>query len=196
MVEYDGRTALVVVDVQNDFASPSGSLYVRGAERAIVAVNREIGRARRFGALVVYTQDWHPAHTPHFAQDGGVWPVHCVGDSAGAAFHPLLNVVADAPIIRKGTSGEDGYSAFSVRNPDSGERFSTALEQELRDHGVTRVAIVGLATDYCVVETGLDAVRLGFEATVVTDAVAAVDLEAGDGERALARLREAGVVLE
>ncbi len=196
MVEYDGRTALVVVDVQNDFASPSGSLYVPGAERAIVAVNREIGRARRFGALVVYTQDWHPAHTPHFAQDGGVWPVHCVGETAGAAFHPLLNVVADAPVIRKGTSGEDGYSAFSVRNPDSGERFSTALEQELRDHGVERVAIVGLATDYCVIETGLDAVRLGFEATVVTDAVAAVNLEAGDGERALARLREAGVILE
>ncbi|MEZ4552744.1 MAG: isochorismatase family protein [Dehalococcoidia bacterium] len=196
MVEYDGRTALVVVDVQNDFASPAGSLHVPGGVEAIGAINREIARARAAGALLVYTQDWHPAHTPHFEQDGGVWPVHCVGGTEGAAFHPALNVHADAPVIRKGTEGEDGYSAFSVRNPDSGERFSTALEQELRDHGIERVVIVGLATDYCVLETGLDAVRLGFEAVVVTDAIAAVNLDAGDGERALARLRDAGAVLE
>lgn len=196
MVEYHGRTGLVVVDVQNDFAAPGGSLYVRGAEEAVAAINREIMWARAAGAVLAYTQDWHPDRTPHFAQDGGVWPVHCVAGSPGAAFHTALEVHAGAPVIRKGTGGEDGYSAFSVRHPHSGERFSTALEAELRDRGVQQLVIVGLATDYCVKETGLDAVRLGFEATVVLDAVRAVNLEAGDGERALAALREAGVVLE
>lgn len=196
MVEYHGRTGLVVVDVQNDFAAPGGSLYVRGAEEAITAINREILWARAAGAVLVYTQDWHPDRTPHFAQDGGVWPVHCVAGSPGAAFHTALEVHAGAPVVRKGTGGEDGYSAFSVRHPHSGERSSTALEAELRDRGVQQLVIVGLATDYCVKETGLDAVRLGFEATVVLDAVRAVNLEAGDGERALAALRGAGVVLE
>ncbi|HRC61656.1 MAG TPA: isochorismatase family protein [Dehalococcoidia bacterium] len=195
MASYDDRTALIVVDVQNDFAAPTGSLHVPGAEAAIPAINREIGRAAAAGAVIVYTQDWHPARTPHFQRDGGVWPVHCVGGSEGAAFHPALDV-REGPVIRKGTEGEDGYSAFSVRNPDSGEQFATALEAELRERGIERIVIVGLATDYCVKETGLDAARLGFPATVVMDAIRAVDLEPGDGERALDALREAGIALE
>jgi nicotinamidase/pyrazinamidase len=195
VVEYDSRTALLVVDVQNDFADPAGALYVQGGEHVIPVVNREVERASEAGALVVYTQDWHPSRTPHFAQDGGTWPVHCVHDTWGSDFHPQLRVL-EAPVIRKGTEGEDGYSAFSVRNPDTSEQWPTELEEVLRERGIERVVIAGLATDYCVKETGLDARRLGFEATVVGDAVAAVDLAAGDGERALAELSDAGVHIE
>src|SRR5439155_20436555 len=114
MPAYDASTALVVVDVQNDFADPKGSLYVRGGERVPAAANGEIARARAAGTLVVYTQDWHPESTPHFAKDGGIWPVHCVGGTWGAEFHPNLDVAEDAVVLRKGTGGEDGYSAFTV----------------------------------------------------------------------------------
>jgi nicotinamidase/pyrazinamidase len=195
MAEYDTRTALLVVDVQNDFADPAGSLYVRGGEEVVPVVNREVERATEAGALVVYTQDWHPSHTPHFEQDGGVWPVHCVHDTWGSDFHPQLRVL-DAPVIRKGSEGGDGYSAFSVRNPQTAERSSTALERMLREREIERVVIAGLATDYCVKETGLDARRLGFGATVISEAIRAVNLAADDGERALEELRNAGVHVE
>src|SRR5205809_180437 len=118
---YDERTALLVVDVQNDFADPGGGLPVPGGEQIIDAVNREVDAASAAGALVVYTQDWHPASTPHFAKDGGTWPVHCVGDTWGAELHPKVRVVPDAPRVRKGTGGEDGYSGFTVRDPTTGE---------------------------------------------------------------------------
>ncbi len=190
---YDPTTALVVVDVQHDFADPSGSLYVPRAEEVILVINAEIARAREAGATVVYTQDWHPAATSHFARDGGAWPVHCVGGTRGAQFHPALHIAEGALFTRKGTGGEDGYSAFSVRDPGAGETSSTGLDGELRARGIDRVVIAGLATDYCVKETGLDAVRLGFEAVVLTGAVRAVDLRAGDGERALRTLAEHGV---
>lgn len=195
MVEYDARTALIVVDVQNDFADPMGSLYVPGGEEVIPAVNREIGRAKAAGAFVAYTQDWHPAHTPHFLQDGGVWPVHCVAETHGSEFHPALEVI-DAPVVRKGTGGEDGYSAFSLRDAESGAHSATELESLLRARQIERIVIVGLATDYCVKETGLDAVRLGFNAVVVTDAVRGVEVVPGDSERALRALQDAGVSLE
>jgi nicotinamidase/pyrazinamidase len=193
--DYDATTALLVVDMQNDFADPSGSLYVAGSEKIVDCVNQEIGWAADAGAAIVYTQDWHPPSTPHFAKDGGVWPVHCVGGTWGAEPHPALRLVPGADVVRKGTGGEDGYSAFSVRQPTTGEEAGTGLEDILRARGVTRVVIVGLATDYCVKETGLDARRLGFEATVVTDAVGAVDLRPGDGERALQAVQAAGVTL-
>jgi nicotinamidase/pyrazinamidase len=189
---YDAHTALVVVDVQRDFADPGGSLYVRGAEAIIPLVNAEIARAAAAGATVVYTQDWHPEATPHFARDGGAWPVHCVGGTIGAEFHPGLQVVDGALFTRKGTGGEDGYSAFSVRHPIGGEVSSTGLDEALRERGMDRVVLVGLATDYCVKDTGLDAVRLGFETAVVVAAVRAVDLQPGDGERALRALAEHG----
>jgi nicotinamidase/pyrazinamidase len=193
MPTYDDRTALLVVDVQNDFADPSGSLSVAGGEDVVVAANREIERARARGATVVYTQDWHPPSTPHFAKDGGTWPVHCVAGTWGAAFHPDLVVDGDA--IRKGTGGEDGYSGFTMRDPSTGEETSTGLAELLHDRGIERVVIAGLATDYCVRETGLDAVTNGFVTTVVRDAVAAVDLEAGDGDRALDELARAGIAV-
>jgi nicotinamidase/pyrazinamidase len=187
---YDTTTALLVVDVQNDFVDPNGSLYVRGAEQIVSLIDEQIERALRARAPVVYTQDWHPEVTPHFEKDGGVWPVHCVEDTWGAAFHPDLLV--EGEVVRKGTDGRDGYSGFSVRDPLSGETAPTVLEDLLRARGVSRVVVCGVATDYCVVETVTDARVLGFGAEVITDAVRAVDLQPGDGERAIARMRDAG----
>jgi nicotinamidase/pyrazinamidase len=191
---YDERTALVVVDVQNDFAHPDGNLYVRGGDESIAAVNREIDAAASAGALVVYTQDWHPPSTPHFQKDGGVWPTHCVQDSWGAQLHEALRLV-DGPVVRKGTGGEDGYSAFSVRDPESGEEAATELETILRDREITRVMVVGLAQDVCVKETVLDARRLGFDTTVVKDATRPVDLQPGDGDRAIEEMAAAGAAV-
>ncbi|MGZ6271306.1 MAG: isochorismatase family protein [Candidatus Limnocylindrales bacterium] len=191
---YDEFSALVVVDVQNDFADPQGSLYVAGGEEVVRAVDREIAAARAAGALVVYTQDWHPADTPHFAKDGGVWPVHCVQDSWGAEFHPGLDV--DGPVVRKGANGEDGYSGFTMRDPVSGETTPTELADLLRQRRIERVVVVGLATDYCVKATAIDARMLDFATTVVADAIAAVNLRPGDGERAIRELRALRVRVE
>jgi nicotinamidase/pyrazinamidase len=192
MTTYDMGAALIVVDVQNDFADPSGSLSVDGGDTIVPRVNQEVAAARQAGSLVVYTQDWHPPATPHFSKDGGIWPVHCVRDTWGAEFHPDLHV--DGEIVRKGADGGDGYSGFSVRDPQSGEISTTALEGMLRDHGIERLVVCGLATDYCVVETVVDALTLGFRVEVMGDAVRAVELEPGDGDRAIARMRSAGAV--
>ena len=190
---YGPATALIVVDVQNDFADPAGGLSVAGGDRIVPVVNGEIERAIAAGAAVVYTQDWHPPSTPHFAKDGGLWPVHCVADTWGAALHPAL--VVAGPSVRKGATGEDGYSGFTMRDPVSGATVPTDLETLLRERGVTDVVVTGLATDYCVRATALDAVRLGFPTTVLTDAVAAVDLSPGDGDAALAEIAGAGIRL-
>lgn len=190
MAAYDPSTALVVVDVQNDFAHPDGSLSIRGGEEVLDEINAEIAKAKGGGATVVYTQDWHPPDTPHFAKDGGIWPVHCVADTWGAALHPGL--VVDGEVIRKGVDGRDGYSGFSVRDPETGDVGSTALEPFLKERGTRRVVVVGLATDYCVVETVADARMLGFDVEVLADAIRAVDREPGDGERAITRMRDAG----
>ena len=194
MLRYDLQTALVVVDVQNDFADPQGSLSVAGGERVVERVNDEIAMAVSAGATVAFTQDWHPETTPHFAKDGGIWPVHCVADTWGAELHPALHAPDGAPRVRKGTQGEDGYSGFTMRDPVSGETSPTALEGLLRDRGIKRLVVTGLATDYCVKATAIDGVRLGFETAVLADAIAAVDLEPGDGERALEEMRGAGVL--
>jgi len=193
MTRYDPSTALVVVDVQNDFADPAGSLYVTGGGEVVPRINDQVGLAVADGAFVVYTQDWHPPSTPHFAKDGGVWPVHCVAGTWGAEPHPDLVVVG--PVVRKGSNGEDGYSGFTMRDPASGEDRPTELEQILRERGLTRVVVCGLATDYCVRATVLDACRLGFVTTVLTEAIAAVELTPGDGPKALAEMAEAGARL-
>ncbi|MEO8422383.1 MAG: isochorismatase family protein [Actinomycetota bacterium] len=190
MKTYDDRTALLVVDIQNDFADPAGTLAVDGGEIIVPRVNQEILEAKGAGALVVYTQDWHPPSTPHFFKDGGIWPEHCVQGTWGAEFHPDLRV--EGEVIRKGGDGHDGYSGFSVRDPESGETSPTMLEGLLRDRQIERLALCGLATDYCVVETVLDARTLGFSVEVVEDAIRAVDLDPGDGDRAIARMRNAG----
>jgi nicotinamidase/pyrazinamidase len=192
--QFDSKTALIVVDYQNDFADPSGSLYVGGGERLLGSINAEIASAVSSSALVVYTQDWHPPSTPHFEKDGGIWPLHCVAETWGAGLVFGLQV-AGADRVRKGVAGEDGYSAFSVRDPESGVSSGTGLDERLQSAGIERVVVCGLATDYCVKETALDAVRLDFAVVVRCDLIAAVDLQPGDGERALAEMAAAGVEL-
>ncbi|MDP8956027.1 MAG: isochorismatase family protein [Actinomycetota bacterium] len=194
MPAYDAKTALIVVDVQNDFADSNGGLYVRDGEAVIPIINGEIQAASERGGLVVYTQDWHPGSTPHFQKDGGIWPVHCVQGTWGAELHPNLNVIGE--VVRKGAGGEDGYSGFTVRDPRTGEEHGTGLEELLRRRGTERVVVAGLATDYCVKETAVDAARKNFDTTVMTSAVRAVDLQEGDGERALEAVAAAGGHLE
>ena len=194
MATYDDRTALLVVDLQHDFADPGGSLYVRGGEEVLSVANREVAKATAAGALVLYTQDWHPSDTPHFEKDGGLWPVHCVGGTRGADLLPGLDV--RGPVVRKGAGGEDGYSAFSVRDPKSGAEMPTGTERLLTGRGVTRLVILGLATDYCVRWTALDAIERGFDVTVLREGIRAVDLAPGDGEAALAEISSAGATVE
>ena len=191
MREYDQRTALIVVDVQNDFADPEGGLYVPGGEEIVRDVNREVAAARAAGALVVYTQDWHPESTPHFEKDGGIWPVHCVAGTWGAELHPELDV--DGPSVKKGTGAGDGYSGFTSRDSETREAAATGLAEMLRERGIERVVVVGLALDYCVRATALDAAKQGLDVAVLRAATRAVELEAGDGERAVEEMRGAGV---
>jgi nicotinamidase/pyrazinamidase len=189
-ISYDRETALVVVDVQNDFADPNGGLYVAGGEDIVPVVNAAIAAARSAGARVAYTADWHPASTPHFAKDGGVWPVHCVGDTWGAEFHP--NLIVDGPVVRKGTNGEDGYSGFTVKDPQGDTVTATGLRDQLDRWGIKKVVVCGLATDYCVKATALDGVSAGYEVVLLADGVRAVDLSEGDGDRAIGELEAAG----
>ncbi|MEX2289274.1 MAG: isochorismatase family protein [Mycobacteriales bacterium] len=194
---YDPRTALVVVDVQNDFADPAGGLYVAGGEQVVAAANAEIEAATAAGAAVLYTQDWHPPDTPHFAvnnpEGDGTWPVHCVQDTWGAALHPEL--VVRGEVVRKGEHGEDGYSGFTMRDPVTGENVGTPLAGRLRGHGAERLVVLGLATDYCVRATALEGREHGWPVTVPWAAVRAVDLQPGDGERTREELLSADVVI-
>ncbi|MFP5335006.1 MAG: isochorismatase family protein [Actinomycetes bacterium] len=193
IVQYDPRTALVVVDVQHDFGDPSGSLYVRGGEQVVPYVNEQVRAAREAGAFVAYTQDWHPPVTPHFADHGGIWPVHCVQGTPGAELLPDL--VVDGPVVRKGSGGEDGYSGFSVRDPLSGDTRATELASWLAERGVERVVVVGLAGDYCVKETALDARRLGYDVVVPLEGTRFVELSPGDDDRAVAEMEAAGALV-
>jgi nicotinamidase/pyrazinamidase len=193
MPPYDEMTALLVVDVQNDFADPEGGLYVRGGEELVEPVNAQVRAALAAGATVVYTQDWHPPSTRHFAKDGGVWPVHCVRDTWGAELHPSLHV--EGTVVRKGTGGEDGYSGFSVRDPVTGAKAPTVLEAAI-PHSVRHLVVVGLAGDYCVKDTALDGRRLGYDVTFPLRLTRFVRLAEGDDSRAVEELRRAGVVVE
>lgn len=186
-------TALIVVDVQNDFVDPKGNLYVTDAETVVGNINAKIAAARSEGRLIVYTQDWHPEVTPHFAKDGGIWPVHCVGNSWGAEFYRELDVVPEAEFVRKGIGGEDGYSGFSVRDPETDAATDTAMENILRSRRIKSVDIVGIATDYCVKETALDASNRGFRTYVYLDCMKGVDLQPGDTQAAIDAMARAGV---
>ena len=191
-IDFDATTALLVIDVQNDFAHPDGNLYVEGGDGIVPTINDLVRQAEDADALVVFTQDWHPEETPHFEKDGGQWPVHCIQGTWGAKFHPDLDVPVDAKTILKGTGGEDGYSGFTVRDPESGEESPTDLDAVLRGNDIERVVVVGLAQDVCVNATVLDACEKGYQTVVLTDATRPVELEPGDGERALDEMREAG----
>jgi len=188
---YDPRTALVIIDVQNDFADPAGSLSVKGGAAIVPRLTAEAWTAIRSGAFVAYTQDWHPPSTPHFQKDGGIWPVHCVADTWGAELHPDL--IVDGPIVRKGANGEDGYSGFTMRDPTTGETKPTELEGLVREGNITHLFVCGLATDYCVNATAIDARRLGFETSVLAHLCMPVNLRAGDDKRAIEQMQSAGV---
>jgi nicotinamidase/pyrazinamidase len=194
MPSYDPTTALIVVDVQNDFADPNGSLYVNGGEQVVPLINQEVARALAAGAKVFYTQDWHPESTPHFAKDGGTWPVHCVMGTWGAEFAPDLSV--GGPVVRKGSNGENGFSGFSMWDPLTGENRPTPLGDMLGEAGVTKLVVCGLATDYCVKSTVIDGRERGYPVTVLGNAIRAVDLKEGDGDRAIEAMFEAGALLE
>lgn len=179
--------ALLVVDVQNDFC-PSGSLPVAGGDRVVAVLNKYIGIFRGAGLPVYFTRDWHPPVTVHFIGYGGSWPPHCVQGTRGAEFHPGLDVPADALVASKGQDpGEDSYSGFDGRLPN-GE----GLEAALRAGRIERLYIGGLATDYCVRQTALDGLSMGFEVIVLKDAVRGVDVTPGDSERAMAEMEARG----
>ncbi len=189
----DSKAALIVVDVQNDFVDPHGNLYVTDAPSVVPNINEMIAASEAQQRLVVYTQDWHPEITPHFAKDGGIWPVHCVGDTWGSELFPDLVIASDAEFVRKGTGGEDGYSGFLVRDPETGKESDTALDSILRDKDVLTVHVVGIATDYCVKETALDARRRGYETIIYRNCMKGVDLEPGDSQAAIDEMIAAGV---
>jgi nicotinamidase/pyrazinamidase len=181
------RDALVVVDVQNDFC-PGGSLAVPEGDRVVPVLNRYMGRFAEAGAPIFVSRDWHPSKTKHFQAYGGVWPPHCVQGTAGAAFHAQLGLPREAVVVSKGMDPEqDAYSAFQAED-ERGTPFTSALESR----GVRRLFVGGLATDYCVKATVLDARRQGLDVVVLADAVRAVDVNPGDGERAMEEMRAAG----
>lgn len=188
-MSFDTATALIVVDMQNDFAHPDGSLHVGGAEDVIAGVNAAVISAVAAGSRVFYTKDWHPVVTPHFAKDGGIWPVHCLAESWGAEFHDRLVVAGRT--VHKGSNGEDGYSGFTMRHPVTGETLPTELASMVE--GCSRLVVVGLALDYCVKETALDGVRLGFQVAVPLPATAAVNLDPADGAKAIEQLVAANI---
>ncbi len=191
--EFDSGSALIVVDVQNDFADPAGSLFVAGGDRVARSVGELMRQAAAQGALVVCSQDWHPELTPHFADQGGVWPRHCVQGSWGAELHPA--VPRPTHLIRKGMGYQDGYSAFSALSLGTGRVEPTQLGQLLSSHGISDVFVAGLALDVCVKATALDAVAAGFTTHLLQELTAAVNLEPEDGERALAEMAARGVQL-
>ncbi len=183
-------SALLVIDVQRDFC-PGGALEVAEGDRVVAPLNAAAQRWADAGCLVVATRDWHPPRTVHFQAYGGVWPPHCVQGTLGAEFHPDLRLPPGTIVVSSGMrEDEDGYSAFDAYD-DAGR----PLADLLRDRGIHRLYLGGLATDYCVKASVLDGRRHGFEVTVFEDAVRAVNLQPGDGERALAEMRAAGATV-
>ena len=175
--------ALLIVDMQRDFL-PGGSLAVPGGDAVVAPVNAGIASFAAQRLPMFASRDWHPAGHCSFRQAGGPWPPHCVADSAGAQFAPDLRLPPDATIVSKATTvARDEYSAFG----------HTELHARLRERHVLRLFVAGVATDYCVRATVLDALALGYRVVVLRDAIAAVD--AGDGERALQQMHDAGAVL-
>jgi nicotinamidase-related amidase len=170
--------ALLIVDPQVDFC-PGGTLAVPGGDGIFPAVNRAAAGA----PLVVASRDWHPADHISFAARGGPWPAHCVAGTPGAEFHEALDKARIGKVVSKGTDRDrEAYSAFD----------GTGLTDWLRQNGVHRLLVGGLATDYCVRASVLDARRDGFDVLVLEDGIGAVDVKPGDGERALDEMRQAG----
>ena len=178
------KTALLIVDVQRDFL-PGGKLAVPRGDEVVPVLNRYIAAARARGIPVFASRDWHPALHCSFREQGGPWPPHCVAGTPGAAFAPDLALPATAIVVSKAAAQDaDAYSAFG----------GTDLEGRLRALGVDNLVVGGLATDYCVLNTVLDALAAGFAVTLASDAVRAVDVSPGDGARAELRMRSAGAI--
>ena len=179
--------ALLLVDVQNDFC-PGGALAVADGDAVVPALNAWIAAARQGGARVFASRDWHPPDHLSFAGQGGPWPPHCIQDTPGAAFHPDLELPEDAVVVSKADrSDREAYSAF-----DSGE-----LAEQLRAAGIRRLWVGGLATDYCVKASVLDALEIPeLEVRVIVDAIRAVNVAPGDGDAALEAMQAAGAILE
>jgi nicotinamidase/pyrazinamidase len=175
------KQALIVVDVQNDFC-PGGTLAVPQGDEVIEPLNREIDEFLQRGAPVYKSRDWHVPRAKHFAAYGGTWPVHCVQNTKGAEFHPALRDDSRINVISKGLGDSDGYSAFD----------QTDLASQLHQQGVEEVVVGGLATDYCVKHTVLDALKHGFAVKALENAMRAVELQPGDGDRAIDEMRHAG----
>jgi nicotinamidase/pyrazinamidase len=175
------KQALIVVDVQNDFC-PGGTLAVAHGDKVVEPLNEQIDEFLERGAPVYKSRDWHPATTKHFEAYGGTWPVHCVQNTKGAEFHPALRDDPRITVVSKGLGDTDCYSAFD----------ETDLVSQLREQGVKEVVVGGLATDYCVKNTVLDALKHGFKVKLLENATRAVDLQPGDGDRAFEEMRAAG----
>ena len=181
------KSALLIVDVQTDFC-PDGALPAPGGDRILPALNRYLADARERGMPVYASRDWHPAVTTHFRAYGGEWPPHCVQGTAGAQFHPGLKLPADAIVISKGDSPDrSGYSAFDGHTPQG-----TALLDDLHERRIDRLYVAGIATEYCVKATVLDARRFGLRVSVLPDAIAGIDVQPGDADRALEEMSNAG----
>ena len=175
------RQALIVVDVQNDFC-PGGTLAVPQGDEVVDPLNEQIDKFLERGAPVYKSRDWHPSKTKHFAAYGGTWPIHCVQNTEGAEFHRALRADPRIKVVSKGLGDKDCYSAFD----------ETDLASQLHQQGVEEVVVGGLATDYCVKNTVLDALKNGFKVKALKNAMRAVDLQPGDGERAIEEMRAAG----
>jgi nicotinamidase/pyrazinamidase len=181
------RSALLVVDVQNDFCS-GGALAVPLSDWVVASLNKYLDDAVARGVPVYASRDWHPDVTNHFAPYGGTWPVHCVQGTTGARFHPDLRLPATSVVVTKGEQANSaGYSAFEGRTAEG-----TILLADLRRRGITHLFVGGLATDYCVRHSVLDALLAGLRVTVLEDAIAGVDVTPGDSARALADMRDQG----
>ena len=180
-MNHNPKQALIVVDVQNDFC-PGGTLAVAHGDEVVEPLNKLIDEFLERGDPVYKTRDWHPPTTKHFQAYGGTWPDHCVQNTPGAEFHPALRDDPRIEVISKGLGDKDCYSAFD----------ETDLADLMRDQKVEEVVVGGLATDYCVKNTVLDAVKHGFKVRVVENAMRAVDIQPGDGERAIEEMRAAG----
>lgn len=181
------KVALLIVDLQNDFC-PGGALSVPEGDLVVPVANRYIALFLNKGLPVFLTRDWHPEHTGHFREFGGKWPVHCVQNTPGAAFHPGLLIPKDAVILSKGMDPQkDAYSAFQAFS-DDGRSFADLL----REHGITSIYVGGLATDYCVKDTSIDGLAQGFTIFFLEDASRGVDITPGDSERAVAEITARG----
>jgi nicotinamidase/pyrazinamidase len=184
------QKALLIIDVQNDFC-PGGALAVQNGDKVVPHLNRYLADFQKSKSPVLASRDWHPTRTKHFQEFGGPWPAHCVQGTPGAAFHPQLKINDHVIIISKGMDPEkDSYSAF--QGVDSRGR---SLEQVFQALGVQEIYVGGLATDYCVKSSALDALDRGFRVFLLRDGIKGVELKPGDSEQAVAQMLARGVEL-